>query len=96
MPPPRLPLWETAPEVVPLLEYEDDIAGGLMTPEFIALRETMNVRQALSSSEAVATLTDVLGFLVYLGLATVTIGLVVRSLRAVANRMHRIELDASC
>ena len=38
---------ETAPDVIPLLEYEDDDAGGLMTPEFIALRETMNVAQAL-------------------------------------------------
>ena len=38
---------ETAPEVIPLLEYEDDAAGGLMTPEFVALRETMNVGQAL-------------------------------------------------
>ncbi len=38
---------ETAPEVIPLLEYEDDDAGGLMTPEFVALRETMNVGQAL-------------------------------------------------
>ena len=38
---------ETAPEVIPLLEYEDDAAGGLMTPEFVALRETMTVEQAL-------------------------------------------------
>ena len=38
---------ETAPEVIPLLEYEDDDAGGLMTPEFVALRETMTVEQAL-------------------------------------------------
>ena len=38
---------ETAPEVIPLLEYDDDDAGGLMTPEFVALRETMNVGQAL-------------------------------------------------
>ena len=32
--------------VAPLLEYEDDDAGGLMTPEFIALRDTMTVSQA--------------------------------------------------
>ena len=38
---------ETAPDVIPLLEYEDDAAGGLMTPEFVALRETMTVEQAL-------------------------------------------------
>ena len=37
----------TAQDVIPLLEYEDDAAGGLMTPEFIALRETMNVAQAM-------------------------------------------------
>ena len=34
--------------VVPLLAYEDDDAGGLMTPEFIALRETMTVAQAMA------------------------------------------------
>ena len=38
---------ETAQDVIPLLEYEDDAAGGLMTPEFVALRETMTVEQAL-------------------------------------------------
>ncbi len=31
----------TAQEVIPLLEYEEDDADGLMTPEFIALRDTM-------------------------------------------------------
>jgi magnesium transporter len=36
-----------AEDVLPLLEYEDDAAGGLMTPEFIALREDMTVAQAL-------------------------------------------------
>ena len=38
---------EAAPDVIPLLEYEDDAAGGLMTPEFVALRETMTNGQAL-------------------------------------------------
>lgn len=42
-----LAAMKTAQDVIPLLEYEDDAAGGLMTPEFIALRETMNVAQAL-------------------------------------------------
>ena len=42
-----LAVMRTAQDVIPLLEYEDDDAGGLMTPEFIALRETMNVTQAL-------------------------------------------------
>jgi magnesium transporter len=42
-----LAAMKTARDVIPLLEYEDDAAGGLMTPEFIALRETMNVAQAL-------------------------------------------------
>ena len=42
-----LAAMRTAQDVIPLLEYEDDDAGGLMTPEFIALRETMNVAQAL-------------------------------------------------
>ena len=41
-----LAAMSTAQDVIPLLEYEDDAAGGLMTPEFIALRETMNVAQA--------------------------------------------------
>jgi len=38
---------EEAEDVTPLLEYEDDDAGGLMTPEFIALRENMTVSQAM-------------------------------------------------
>ncbi len=36
-----------ADDVIPLLEYEDDDAGGLMTPEVIALRESMTVQQAI-------------------------------------------------
>ncbi len=39
---------EEGAEVAPLLEYEDDAAGGLMTPEFIALRENMTVMQAMN------------------------------------------------
>ncbi len=39
---------ETGAEVVPLLEYEDDEAGGLMTPEFVALSENMTVSQAMT------------------------------------------------
>ena len=38
---------EEAQDVAPLLGYEDDDAGGLMTPEFIALREGMTVAQAM-------------------------------------------------
>jgi len=34
--------------VTRLLDYEDDEAGGLMTPEFIALRHSMTVTQALA------------------------------------------------
>ena len=37
-----------AEDVAPLLEYEDDDAGGLMTPEYIALRDTMTVADAMS------------------------------------------------
>lgn len=36
-----------AADVLPLLDYEDDDAGGLMTPEFVALRQSMTVAQAL-------------------------------------------------
>ena len=39
----------TGLEVAPLLDYEDDDAGGLMTPEFIALSETMTVSQAMAT-----------------------------------------------
>jgi magnesium transporter len=39
---------EEAQEVAPLLEYEDDDAGGLMTSSFVALRENMTVMQAMS------------------------------------------------
>ncbi len=37
-----------ASEVIPLLEYQDDQAGGLMTPHLIALRDRMTVSQAVS------------------------------------------------
>lgn len=37
-----------ASEVIPLLEYRDDQAGGLMTPHLIALRDGMTVSQAVS------------------------------------------------
>ena len=40
---------ETGPEVGSLLEYEDDDAGGLMTPEFIALSQRMTVSEAMTS-----------------------------------------------
>ena len=39
---------ETGGEVAPLLEYADDEAGGLMTPEFVALYENMTVSQAMT------------------------------------------------
>ncbi len=39
---------ETGAEVVPLLEYADDEAGGLMTPEFVALYENMTVSHAMT------------------------------------------------
>ncbi len=39
---------EEADDVRPLLAYEDDTAGGLMTPEFFALRETMTAQQAIA------------------------------------------------
>lgn len=39
---------EEADDVRPLLAYEDDTAGGLMTPEFFALREGMTSQQAIA------------------------------------------------
>ena len=33
--------------VLPLIDYEDDDAGGHMTPQYIALNETMTVRRAI-------------------------------------------------
>lgn len=38
---------QEADDVAPLLEYDDDDAGGLMTPEFIALRGSMTVLRAI-------------------------------------------------
>ena len=38
---------EVAEEVAPLLEYDDHDAGGLMSPEFVAIRDTMTVTQAM-------------------------------------------------
>lgn len=40
----------------------------------------MKIDPALSSAVAVTTLTDVLGFLVYLGLATAAIGLIIQTI----------------
>ena len=39
---------ETGEDVAPLLEYADDEAGGLMSPEFVALYENMSVSQAMT------------------------------------------------
>ena len=39
---------ETGADVAPLLNYADDEAGGLMTPEFVALSENMNVSHAMT------------------------------------------------
>lgn len=39
---------EEADDVRPLLAYEDDTAGGLMTPEFFALRESMTAQSAIA------------------------------------------------
>ena len=39
---------EEADDVRPLLAYDDDTAGGLMTPEFFALRESMTAQQAIA------------------------------------------------
>lgn len=39
----------TGSEVEPLLDYEDDAAGGLMTPEFVALSQSATVSQAMAS-----------------------------------------------
>ena len=39
----------TGGEVAPLLDYEDDDAGGLMTPEFIALPQNATAAQAMAS-----------------------------------------------
>ncbi|MCH9010290.1 MAG: magnesium transporter, partial [Chloroflexi bacterium] len=45
---------QEASSVTPLLEYEDDAAGGLMTPDFIALRDNMTVMQAMSFIRGIA------------------------------------------
>ncbi len=42
-----LAIMNSARDVISLLEYADDDAGGLMTPEFIALSDAMTVGQAL-------------------------------------------------
>lgn len=47
-----------AADVLPLLDYEDDDAGGLMTPEFVALRQSMTVAQALEFVRRWAAETD--------------------------------------
>lgn len=38
-----------ADDVIQLIKYEDDDAGGLMTPEFVALYEDMTVSEAMDS-----------------------------------------------
>ncbi|MCY4653286.1 MAG: magnesium transporter [Dehalococcoidia bacterium] len=39
---------KTAEQVAPLLEYANDEAGGLMSPQFVALYENMSVSQAMT------------------------------------------------
>ncbi len=42
-----LSTMKAANGVLPLIDYEDDDAGGHMTPQYIALNETMTVRRAI-------------------------------------------------
>ena len=42
-----LSTMKAANGVMPLIDYEDDDAGGHMTPQYIALNETMTVRRAI-------------------------------------------------
>ena len=55
------------------------VAGisGVLVP--LGLR-ALRIDPALASAVAVTTMTDVIGFLIYLGLATLAIGLITRSL----------------
>ena len=45
--------------VLPLIDYEDDDAGGLMTPRYIALNETMTVRKAIEYIRSTSTEIDI-------------------------------------
>lgn len=50
---------EAADEVIPLLEYEDETAGGLMTTSYLALKVTSNTEQAIEFLRKVSPETDV-------------------------------------
>ena len=45
--------------VLPLIDYEDDDAGGLMTPRYIALNEAMTVRKAIEYIRSTSTEIDI-------------------------------------
>jgi magnesium transporter len=53
-----LSLMTVSSDVAPLLDYEDDDAGGLMTPDLIALRESMTVTQAMGFVRSAAANLD--------------------------------------
>ena len=45
--------------VLPLIDYDDDDAGGLMTPRYIALNETMTVRKAIEYIKSTSAEIDI-------------------------------------
>ena len=45
--------------VLPLIDYEDDDAGGLMTPRYVALKETMTVRKAIEYIRSISAEIDI-------------------------------------
>lgn len=69
---------EEAEEVAPLLEYEDDDAGGIMTPEFVALSDAMTVTQAMQFvrrwAEGVTPAPEVISYLFVVDRANVLKG----------------------
>ena len=73
-------------DVVPLMDYEDRDAGGLMTPEFIALGSTMTVTQAMDFVRSASSSMDV---------AEVTYILVVNSQEALVGGLNVSKLVVS-
>ena len=69
---------EEAEEVAPLLEYEDDDAGGIMTPEFVALSDAMTATQAMQFvrrwAEGVAPAPEVISYIFVVDRANVLKG----------------------
>ena len=70
---------EGAREVTPLLEYPDESAGGIMTPEYVSVRDDMTAAIALDSIRIFGTRVEGIGSIIIVDEGSKTGGLSERS-----------------